>query len=311
MDPKFAAEQIKEWSRELGFLSCGISKAEFLEPEASHLDEWLKRGYHGKMKWMENHFDKRLDPSKLVPSARSVISLLFNYYPEQEQEQGTPGISKYAYGDDYHHVIKGKMRALTERIAEHTGEFNFRYFVDSAPVLERPLAARAGLGWIGKHSLLLSKQKGSFFFIGNIICDLELEMDGPTTDHCGNCTACMDACPTDAIVADQVVDARKCISYLTIELRDEIPQEFQPNMENWAFGCDICQDVCPWNRFSTPHSTPEFSLKEEVRRFTLDDWQKVDEAGFKRIFKRSAVRRTGFEGFRRNLRFISPNGGKE
>jgi len=306
-----ASEKIKLWSQELGFLSCGITKAEFLEKEATHLEEWLSRGYHGTMKWMENHFDKRVDPSKLVPGAKSVISLLFNYFPREEQEEGTPKFSKYAYGDDYHHVVKSRMRMLTERMQQEFGDFSFRYFVDSAPVLERPLAAKAGLGWIGKHSLLLSKQRGSFFFIGNIICDLELSSDGPVTDHCGSCTACIEACPTDAIVANQVIDARKCISYLTIELREEIPEEFKPNMEGWAYGCDICQDVCPWNRFSTNHSTPEFNLKDEVAKFSLEDWLQVDESGFKRIFKKSAVRRAGFDGFRRNLRFISSNEIKE
>jgi len=306
-----ASDKIKSWSQELGFLSCGITQAEFLEKEAVHLEDWLSRGYHGTMKWMENHFDKRLDPSKLVPGAKSVISLLFNYFPSEEQEEGTPKISKYAYGDDYHHVVKSRMRKLTERMQKEFGDFSFRYFVDSAPVLERPLAAKAGLGWIGKHSLLLSKQRGSFFFIGNIICDLELSSDGPVTDHCGSCTACIDACPTDAIVANQVIDARKCISYLTIELREEIPEEFKQKMEGWAYGCDICQDVCPWNRFSTSHSTPEFSLKNEVAKFSLEDWQQVDESGFKRIFKKSAVRRAGYDGFRRNLRFISSNEIKE
>jgi len=306
-----ASKKIKSWSRELGFLSCGIAKAEFLEQEAPHLEEWLANGYHGTMRWMENHFDKRLDPSLLVPGAKSVISLLFNYYPEEKQKDNTPKISKYAYGDDYHHVVKARLRHITERMQEEFGDFSFRYFVDSAPVLERPLAANAGLGWIGKHSLLLSKQRGSFFFIGNIICDLELDTDGPVTDHCGSCTACIDACPTDAIVSDKVVDARKCISYLTIELRDEIPEEFKPNMEGWAFGCDICQDVCPWNRFSSPHSISPFSIKEEVEKFSLEEWQQIDEAGFKRIFKRSAVRRTGFEGFKRNLRFISGSEIKE
>jgi len=296
---------IKQYSSELEFISCGISRAEFLESEAPRFESWLNNGYNGKMAYMENHFDKRLDPSKLVPGAKSVISLLVNYYPKEQQEVERPKISKYAYGFDYHDVIKTKLALFTQKLTEEFGEFQYRYFVDSAPVLERALAANSGLGWIGKHSLLLSKKRGSFFFIGQIICDLDLEYDSPVTDHCGTCTACIDACPTEAIVEDRVVDSNKCISYLTIELRDEIPSEFRTNMKDWAFGCDICQDVCPWNRFSEPTTIQEFDIRSEISSFSLKDWLSVDENSFRRIFKKSAIKRTKYSGFRRNIRFLA------
>jgi len=279
-----------------------------MEKEARDLEKWLKEDRQGTMLWMENHFEKRVDPRLLVEGAKSVISVLINYYPKDTQGLSDINISKYAYGDDYHNIIKSNLRSLTQCLKDEFGDFDHRIFVDSAPVLERAIASRAGLGWIGKHSLLLSKQKGSFFFIAQIICDLDLEYDGPVSDHCGNCTACIDACPTDAIVDSQIVDSNRCISYLTIELRDEIPLEFKGRMENWAFGCDICQDVCPWNRFSSPTQHPEFKIRDEIQKFSLKDWLEIDESGFKRIFKKSAVKRTKFEGFQRNIRFLNQKG---
>ena len=265
---------IKNEAKRLGFLNCGIAKAEFLETEAPRLDAWLKNGYQGSMAYMENHFDKRLDPRLLVDGAKSVVSLSFNYYPSQFQNSESYKISKYAYGQDYHHVIKSKLRELLASIQDEIGEVNGRCFVDSAPILERAWAERAGLGWNGKHSLLIEKQKGSFFFLAELIIDLELEYDAPTkTDHCGECTRCIDACPTEAILPNNVIDSNKCISHLTIELKDSIPNQFKNDMENWMFGCDICQDVCPWNRFSKPHNEPLFAPKEELLNFNKKDWE--------------------------------------
>lgn len=294
---------VKRIVKDHGFLNCGISASSFLEEEAPRLESWLDKGYHGSMKWMENHFDKRLDTQKLVEGSKSVISMTFNYFPSEKQEDGTPNISKYAFGDDYHDVLKEKMRSILASIQEEIGEVSARVFVDSAPVLERAWAAKSGLGWIGKHSLLLSKGQGSFFFVAQIICDLELEYDGPTTDHCGSCTACIDACPTDAIVEDRVVDANKCISYLTIELRDQIPTEFSNQMEDWVFGCDICQDVCPWNRFSEPHSEPRFEARQPILENTWGDWLEITEDVFSDVFKKSAIKRTKYSGFLRNLQY--------
>ena len=298
------ARLIKEEAQRLGFMACGISKATFLEEEARNLETWLKRDYHGQMKWMENHFDKRVDPTKLVDGAKSVISVLLNYYPEREQRKDAPQISKYAYGEDYHHVIKSKLKALMQFIQEEIGEVHGRAFVDSAPVLDRAWAQRSGLGWIGKHSLLLTKNVGSFYFIGELIIDLELEPDQPTTDHCGTCTKCIDACPTDAIIQPQVVDGSKCISYLTIELKESIPNEFAGKMENWAFGCDICQDVCPWNRFSKLTKEPAFNPDDRLLNFSPHEWQEITEEVFNKLFRHSAVKRTGFNGLKRNLSFI-------
>lgn len=295
---------IKTEAKRLGFLSCGISKAKFLEEEAPRLEKWLKEGMHGEMQYMENHFDKRLDPTKLVPGAKSVISLLLNYFPKETQKENTFKVSKYAYGTDYHFVIKHKLKSLLNFIQEEIGEVHGRAFVDSAPVLDKAWAAKSGLGWMGKHSNLLTKEVGSFYFIAELIVDLELEYDSAVTDHCGTCTACIDACPTEAIVEPYVVDGSKCISYLTIELKNEIPSEFQGKMEDWIFGCDVCQDVCPWNRFSKPHREPLFDPHPELLSMTKNDWEEITEDVFKRIFKKSAVKRTKFAGLKRNIDFL-------
>ena len=295
---------IKSEAKRLGFLSCGISRAEFLEEEAPRLERYLNQGMHGEMKYMENYFDKRLDPTKLVEGSKSVISLLLNYYPEEKQIENTFKVSKYAYGQDYHHVIKSKLKALQEFISEEIGEVNGRAFVDSAPVLDKAWAAKSGLGWIGKHTLLLSQQVGSYYFVAELIVDLELEYDSPVTDHCGSCTACIDACPTDAIVADRVVDGSKCISYFTIELKNEIPTEFHGKFEDWMFGCDICQDVCPWNRFSKPHNEPLFNPHPELLAMTKNDWKEITEDVFKKVFQKSAVKRAKFAGLKRNIEFL-------
>ncbi len=296
---------IKEEALRLGFDSIGVSKAEFLENEASRLESWLKSGFHGQMSYMENHFDKRLDPTLLVPGAQSVISLAYNYFPKEFQREDSYKLSKYAYGEDYHLVVKDKLRDLVSSMQERLGSFHARVFTDSAPIMERSWAQRSGLGWIGKHSLLISKSKGSYFFLAEIITDLELEADVPfSTDHCGTCTRCVDACPTEAIIPDKTVDASKCISYFTIELKDEIPAEFREKFEDWMFGCDICLDVCPWNRFSLPHSEPRFEPRSEILEYSKKDWEEITEDLFKDLFANSAVERTKFSGLKRNLKFI-------
>ncbi|MCH8545263.1 MAG: tRNA epoxyqueuosine(34) reductase QueG [Cryomorphaceae bacterium] len=296
---------IKDKAKQLGFLACGISRARFLEEEAPRLEAWLKKDYHGSMQWMENHFDKRLDPTKLVPGAKSVVSLLLNYFPEDKQQhEDSPKISKYAYGKDYHRVMKNKLHTLMQHIQEDIGEVNGRAFVDSGPVMERAWAAQSGLGWVGKHSLLLSQKTGSFYFIGELIIDLELTPDEPTSDHCGTCTKCMDACPTDAIPRPYEVDSNRCISHLTIEYKDAIPDFFRDKMENWAFGCDICQDVCPWNRFSKPHDETAFSPHPDLLGMTKSDWHEITEDVFREIFRHSAVKRTKYSGLKRNLDFL-------
>jgi len=296
---------IKSIATALGFSFCGISKAEFLEEEAPNLEAWLKRGYQGKMQYLENHFDKRLDPTKLVPGAKSVVSLVYNYYPQKDLiGENKLKIAKYAYGEDYHLVIKDKLKIFLDKIQEEIGEVHGRVFVDSAPVMERQWAAKAGVGWIGKNSLLLNKDLGSFFFLAELILDLELEPDGPAKNYCGTCTACIDACPTDAIHDPYVIDSTKCISYLTIELKDSIPDEFKGKMENWIFGCDICQDVCPWNRFSKPHAETKFNPTGQWPDFTHEDWKELTEEIFERNFGKSAVQRTGFEGLKRNVGFV-------
>ncbi|MCM4154231.1 tRNA epoxyqueuosine(34) reductase QueG [Arenibacter sp. N53] len=295
---------IKAEAKRLGFLSCGISRAEFLEEEAPRLEKWLNRNMNGEMGYMENHFDKRLDPTLLVEGSKSVISLLLNYFPEETQKETTFKFSKYAYGQDYHHVIKSKLRELQEFIAKEIGEVNGRAFVDSAPVLDKAWAAKSGLGWIGKHSNLLTQQVGSFYFIAELILDLELEYDHRVTDHCGTCTACIDACPTQAIVEPYVVDGSKCISYLTIELKNEMPTEFKGKMDDWIFGCDVCQDVCPWNRFSKPHREPLFNPNPELLSMTKKDWEEITEDVFMKVFQKSAVKRTKFSGLKRNIDFL-------
>jgi len=297
---------IKKTAKDLGFISCGISQAEFLEAEAPRLESWLKSNAHGQMQYMENHFDKRLDPTKLVEGSKSVISLLYNYFPDKTQNENTYKVSKYAYGQDYHHVIKAKLKTFIDHIRNEIGEVSGRAFVDSAPVLEKAWAAKSGLGWIGKHSNLLSKQVGSFYFIAELILDLELETDTPVTDHCGSCTKCIDACPTNAITPYQV-DGSKCISYFTIELKDEIPKEFKNQFEDWMFGCDICQDVCPWNRFSKPHNEPLFNPHPDLLENTKEDWEEITKEVFNEIFKKSAVKRTKFEGLKRNINYIKQN----
>jgi len=289
-------------------LSCGISQAGFLEQEAPRLEAWLKNNAHGKMAYMENHFDKRLDPTLLVDDSKSVISLLLNYYPEETQTQiageDTYKISKYAYGQDYHFVIKEKLKELLFSIQENIGEVSGRAFVDSAPVLDKAWASKSGLGWIGKNSNLLSKQVGSFFFIAELIVDLDLEYDNAVTDHCGSCTKCIDACPTEAIVAPYVVDGSKCISYFTIELKENIPSEMKGKFDDWAFGCDVCQDVCPWNRFSKPHREPLFNPNPELLSMTKKDWEEITEDTFRAVFKNSAVKRTKYDGLKRNINFL-------
>ena len=297
------SQLIKTEAKKLGFLSCGISKAEFLEDEAPRLERWLKDGKHGKMAYMENHFDKRLDPRLLVPDAKSIISLLFNYYTPLDQLDGAPKISKYAYGKDYHHVIKDKLKQLFQIINNKIGEVSGRVFVDSAPVMEKSWAVRSGLGWQGKNTNLISKKAGSFFFIAELIVDLELEYDTPVTDHCGTCTACIDACPTEALTPYHI-DASKCISYLTIELKDQIPTTFKSKMDDWAFGCDVCQDVCPWNRFSKQHNEPLFNPSSELINYNQKNWEEITHETFNIIFKNSAIKRTGFKGFKRNISFL-------
>lgn len=294
---------IKAEAKRLGFLSCGVSKAGFLETEAPRLEQWLHNNMHGEMQYMENHFDKRLDPTKLVAGSKSVVSLLYNYFPKETQKEGTYKISKYAYGQDYHYVIKHKLKELLYYITQSIGNVKGRAFVDSAPVLDKAWAAKSGLGWIGKHSNLLTKQVGSFFFIAELIIDLDLEYDTPVTDHCGSCTACIDACPTQAITPYKV-DGSKCISYATIELKNNIPTSFTSKMEDWMFGCDICQDVCPWNRFSKPHNEPLFNPNPQLIQMDKKDWEEITEDVFAQLFKKSAVKRTKYEGLKRNIQFI-------
>ena len=295
---------IKSEAKRLGFLSCGISKAEFLEVEAPRLENWLNQNRNGEMSYMENHFDKRLDPTLLVPGAKSVVSLLLNYYPEHTQTSDTYKISKYAYGTDYHFIIKDKLKELLQAIQTEIGEIDGRAFVDSAPVLDKAWAAKSGLGWIGKNSNLLTKTVGSFYFIAELIIDLELEYDYAVTDHCGSCTACIDACPTEAIVAPYVVDGSKCISYFTIELKDQLPNDMKGKFDDWAFGCDICQDVCPWNKFSKPHSEPLFNPHPDLLSLNKADWENITEETFRAVFKDSAVKRTKFSGLTRNIDFL-------
>jgi len=296
---------IKTEAKRLGFLSCGISKAEFLETEAPRLETWLNKNMYGQMQYMENHFDKRVDPTKLVDDSKSVISLLLNYFPSEiQKDESAPKISKYAYGTDYHFVIKDKLKSLLHFIQDEIGDVHGRAFVDSAPVLDKAWAAKSGLGWIGKHSNLLTQQVGSFYFIAELIIDLDLEYDTITSDHCGTCTACIDACPTQAITEPYVVDGSKCISYFTIELKENIPNDFKGQFDDWMFGCDICQDVCPWNKFSKAHSEPLFNPHPELLEMTKKDWQEITEDTFKKVFQKSAVKRTKYSGLTRNIQFL-------
>lgn len=295
----------KEEALKLGFDFCGVAKSEFLQSESAHLEKWLKNGYQGKMSYMENYFDVRLDPGKLVDQAKSVISLAYNYFPQQEMKADSFLISKYAYGDDYHRVVKSKLFELINFLKSHFGDINIRGFVDSAPILERIWAERSGLGWIGKNTLLINKKKGSYFFLAELVLDVELEYDTTlNTDHCGTCRKCIDACPTEAILPGKIVDGSKCISYFTIELKEEIPASMKGKFNDWIFGCDICQDVCPWNRFSKPHQEPAFEPHMDLLQMTKKDWIELEEITFQKIFKKSAVKRTKFAGLRRNIDFI-------
>lgn len=295
---------IKAESKRLGFLSCGISKAGFLEEEAPRLENWLHKNHQGQMSYMENHFDKRLNPTLLVADSKSVISLLLNYFPSEQQNSESYKISKYAYGQDYHFVIKEKLKELLNTIQTEIGAVSGRVFVDSAPVLDKAWAAKSGVGWIGKNSNLITQKVGSFYFIAEIIIDLDLEYDHAVTDHCGTCTACIDSCPTQAIVSPYVVDGSKCISYFTIELKENIPTEMKGKLDDWAFGCDVCQDVCPWNRFSKSHNEPLFNPNQEILSYSKKDWEEITEDVFKKVFKNSAVKRTKFEGLQRNISFL-------
>lgn len=296
---------IRQEAARLGFSHCGISKAGFLEEEAPLLEKWLKNGMHGNMHYMENHFDKRLDPRKLVDGAKSVVSLLLNYYTDKKQDDSeAPKISMYAYGKDYHDVIKEKLKLFLSFIRANIGEVNGRVFVDSAPVLDKAWAKKSGLGWIGKNTNLINPKAGSYFFIAELILDLDLETDVPIQDYCGTCSACIDACPTDAIIQPYVVDGSKCISYFTIELKEEIPVEVTGKFENWAFGCDICQQVCPWNSFSTPQREKDFNPPDEVLKMKKSDWEELTDDVFQKLFKHSAVMRTGYKGLKRNIAFL-------
>lgn len=297
---------IRQEAARLGFESCGIAVAQQLDDDARKLESWLSKGFQGKMQYMENHFDLRVDPRKLVPGAKSVVTLLMNYFPAEKQQPDAPKIAKYSWGIDYHYVIREKLNELLAFIRTNIGEVDGRGFVDSAPVLERSWAVRTGLGWVGKNGNLLTKKNGSFFFIATLITDLELRPDAPfTTDHCGSCTRCLDACPTGAIVSPSLVDGSKCISYLTIELKDAlIPDEFHAKMDGWMFGCDVCQDVCPWNRFAKPNHEPAFTPVPEILNLSTSQWQEMTEESFRRIFKNSPLKRSKWQGIQRNLKMI-------
>jgi epoxyqueuosine reductase len=297
---------IKQTAARLGFNHCGIAKAQLLTDDAKRLESWLNKGMHGTMQYMENHFDLRIDPRKLVPGAKSVITLLLNYFPEQQQKTTAPKIAKYAFGNDYHEVIRNKLKELLQEIKTKIGDVNGRGFVDSAPVLERSWAQKTGLGWVGKNGNLINKQSGSFFFIATLIVDLALEYDNAfVKDYCGTCTKCIDNCPTDAILPDKVIDGSKCISYFTIELKEAlIPDTMKGKFDNWMFGCDVCQDVCPWNRFSKPGNEINFVPIPAILNFSSNDWEEMTEENFKLIFKNSPLKRSKFKGIKRNLTFI-------
>ncbi len=297
---------IKATAARLGFSFCGISKAVRLNDDAKRLEQWLSNGMNGNMQYMENHFELRVDPAKLVPGAKSVITLMMNYYPAATQTTDGPKISKYAYGNDYHDVIRSKLKELLYEMNQSIGEVNGRGFVDSAPVLERSWATRSGLGWIGKNGNLINKQQGSFFFLATIICDIDLDYDAAfAKDYCGNCTRCIDNCPTDAIQPNKVIDGSKCISYFTIELKDAlIDDSMKGKFDNWLFGCDVCQDVCPWNRFSKPNTEPAFAPLPQILNLSTKQWEEMTEETFKQVFKHSPIKRTKFSGIQRNLKFI-------
>lgn len=311
MDLQKRSIWIKQLARNAGFEYCGIAKAAQLDKEAARLEKWLSQGMHGQMQYMENHFDMRIDPRKLVPGAKSVITFFKNYYPEKHQNDTEIKISKYAYGADYHEVIRGQLKLLLRQIQEQFGEVQGRGFVDSAPVLERAWAEKAGIGWQGKNGMIINKQSGSFSFIATLIVDLELAYDAPMVkDFCGTCTRCIDACPTDAILPNKVVDGSKCISYFTIELKEKlIPENYQGKFDNWMFGCDTCQDVCPWNRFSKPNQEPQFNPIPEILNFSHKDWEEMTEEEFKKIFRHSPLKRSKYEGIRRNLQFLKISNG--
>ena len=296
---------IKNKSIELGFISCGISKSGFLENEIGRFESWLKNNYHGQMSYMERNFDKRMDTRKLVDGSKSVISLLFNYYPSKEINNNSFKISKYAYGNDYHFIIKDKLKTLLSSMRNEIGEIDGRVFVDSAPIMEKAWAKKSGLGWIGKNTNLISKKTGSFFFIAEIIVDLELEYDNEVTDHCGSCTACLDACPTDALYEPYKIDASKCISYFTIELKEQFPNDLKKDFNDWIFGCDICQDVCPWNKFSIPNKEPLLNPKNEINQYSKKDWLELTDEVFKVVFKETPLERTKFKGLKRNIQYAN------
>ena len=306
MDKKEITIKIKAKAKEMGFMGIAIAKAEHMDEEAGRLENWLSQDNHGEMSYLENYFDKRVDPTLLVPGSKSVISLMYNYYTDEKQEDPlAPKLAMYAYGKDYHKVVKKKLIQLFKWMSESFGEVDGRCFVDSAPVLERDWARRSGLGWVGKHSLLINPKEGSYFFLCEIICDLDLEYDHPIKDHCGTCTRCIEACPTDAISEEgYIMDGSKCISYLTIELKNDIPDAFSDQMQNWMFGCDICQQVCPWNKFSKPHQEEKFQPKEELLKMRKQDWEEITEDIFGKLFEGSPVKRTKFEGLKRNIEFL-------
>lgn len=297
---------IKQLAADLGFSYCGIAHAQKLDEDARRLESWLQQGMNGQMQYMANHFDLRVDPTRLVPGAKSVITLLLNYFPAEKQRKDAPQVSKYAYGNDYHDLIRGKLNLFLHRLREELGHVEGRGFVDSAPVLERTWARRSGLGWIGKNGNLITRQQGSFFFIATLICDLELDYDDPMVrDYCGSCRRCIDACPTDAILPNKVIDGSRCISYFTIELKEMlIPDSMQGKFKDWIFGCDICQDVCPWNRFSRPQHEEGLNPLKEILSFSLSDWQHLTEDSFRQVFKHSPIKRSKYAGLMRNLRFV-------
>jgi epoxyqueuosine reductase len=302
---------VKEIAASLGFMYCGVSEAGFLEEEAPRFEAWLAKGNQGSMGYLERNFDKRLDPRLLVDNAKSVVTLLYNYFPKEEIDQeNNYKLARYAYGEDYHFVIKDKLKLFFELLGQKIGDIGGRGFVDSAPVHERAWAAKAGAGWVGKNTLLLNRNHGSYFFLAELIIDLPLIADGPIKDYCGTCTACVDACPTDAITPYSV-DANKCISYLTIELKDQIPQEFQDKMADWMFGCDICQEVCPWNRFATAHAEPAFQPNTDLIKFKKSDWEDLSAEVFSKTFKKSAVKRAKYSGLQRNIEFLKAKGNKK